>query len=252
VSAALSNGTAQRLTHTNDKEAPFFIAGESGPAVSTTEERRHVYLRDRSPVRIKIKRRSGQYTNWYRVTRGNIGGWQAGKPEDFVPFPYTGAFDAFDPEFQTEPLYWPEGEKDCDTLSQHGLPAFTFGGTGDGLPRDIASFLSGRDIIILADNDSSGKSHAVDKAKLAHSSGAANIKIIEFPELAPKSDVSDFLSTKQVKDLEDRVSRAAPWEQKPQVTHVRRANASWLLAICPTLLPKESIGFGRATSRSGS
>lgn len=193
-------------------EAPFFLAVEGGPAVLKDEERRHLYLRNRSPVRIKIKRRSGRYSNWYRVTKAGRSGWQAGKPDDFVPCPYTGEFDAFDPEFLTEPLYWPEGEKDCDTLSRQGLAAFTFGGTGDGLPRDIERYLRGRHIIILADNDSGGKKHATAKAELAKASGAASIRLVEFPELPSKGDVSDFLASNSVKDLEDRMLQTAFWE----------------------------------------
>ena len=98
-------------------KAPFFLAGEDGPAISRNEERRHVYLKNRLPVRIKIKRRSGRYSNWYRVTKGNTCGWQAGKPDGFIPCPYTGEFDAFDTEFLTEPLYWPEGENSLHNFS---------------------------------------------------------------------------------------------------------------------------------------
>ena len=109
---------------------------------------------------------------------------------------------AFDPEFLTEPLYWPEGEKDCDTLSRQGLSAFTFGGTGDGLPPDIKNYLKGRDIIILADNDGAGNEHAIVKAERAHASGATSVRLVEFPELPLKGDVSDFLKNSSVKDLE--------------------------------------------------
>jgi hypothetical protein len=193
-------------------EEPFFLAVEDGPAVLKDEERRHVYLKNRLPVRIKIKRRSGRYSNWYRVTKAGKSGWQAGKPDDFVPCPYTGDFDAFDREFLTEPLYWPEGEKDCDTLSRQGLPAFTFGGTGDGLPRDIEPYLKGRHIIILADNDNGGKQHAIEKAERAKISGAASIRLVEFPDVPSKGDVSDFLESNSVKDLEDRVLQTAFWE----------------------------------------
>jgi putative DNA primase/helicase len=145
--------------------------------------------------------------NWYRVTEG----WQAGKPEGYQPCPYAGAFDAFDSEFRTEGLYWPEGEKDCDTLSRLGLAAFTFGGTGDGLPKDIDSYLMGREIIILADNDVGGKKHAIEKAKRAYSVGAASVRLVEFPELPEKGDVSDFLSEANLNDLEERVQQTVLW-----------------------------------------
>ena len=204
-------------TDASARRAPVFLADKRGPAVLKDEVRRHVYLRNRLPVRIKIKRRSGRYSNWYRVTRTGVCGWQAGKPIGFIPCPYTGEFDAFDPEFLTEPLYWPEGEKDCDTLSRQGLSAFTFGGTGDGLPPDIKNYLKGRDIIILADNDGAGNEHAIVKAERAHASGATSVRLVEFPELPLKGDVSDFLKNSSVKDLEDCV-RQTPFREPPTIT----------------------------------
>ncbi len=185
-----------------ERTPTYPVAGNEGPPGAGDEERRHVYKLEGIPVRVKIKRRGGGYVNWYRLA-GNR--WQPKKPDGYIACPFTGAFDAFDPEFRTEPLYWPEGEKDCDTLSREGLAAFTFGGTGDGLPPDIDRYLEGRDIVILADNDVGGRKHAIKKAQRAHSASAASVRIVEFPELSEKGDVSDFLKTGSVGDLEQRV-----------------------------------------------
>jgi hypothetical protein len=78
--------------------------------------------------------------------------------------PYVGSLDPFDPELTSDALIWPEGEKDVDTLTRLGVPAFTFGGTGDGLPVEAASYLKGRQVVILADNDDGGRSHAEKEA----------------------------------------------------------------------------------------
>jgi hypothetical protein len=197
----------RRSTASEGEQQPAFCVGsENGPSVSAYEERRHIYRRDGNSVRVKIKRRGGRYVNWYRVTDG----WQAGKPQGYEPCPYTGVLDAFDPEFRAEILYWPEGEKDCDTLSRAGLAAFTFGGTGDGLPAGITHYLAGRGIVILADNDAGGRKHAVKKAELA-SPIAVSVRLIEFPELPEKGDVSDFLSGASINDLEERVQQTVPW-----------------------------------------
>ena len=59
----------------------------------------------------------------------------------------------------------PEGERDCDDLARHGLPAFTFGGTAD-LPAGCEELVAGRDVVILADNDEAGRKHAEAKAAL--------------------------------------------------------------------------------------
>src|SRR2546429_345722 len=130
-----------------------FVAGDDGPARNADELRRHVYNRDGSPVRIKIKRADGGFVQWYRVHDGTVIGWQAKKPDGYRDVPYIGAVDPFDRELVDDAAYWPEGEKDCDTLGKAGIPAFTFGGIGDGLPDTVTEFLSGRHLVILSDND---------------------------------------------------------------------------------------------------
>ena len=94
---------------------------------------------------------------------------------------------------------------------------FTFGGTGDGLPDGIMKYLEGRDIVVLADNDSGGKAHAERKASLAHSI-ARSVKVVHFPELPPKADVSDFLQCATAADLKKRVIETTLWEPQPTGT----------------------------------
>lgn len=212
---------SRSTTAQGERPPAFCIGTENGPSASSDEVRRHPYRRNGNIVRVKIKRRGGGYVNWYRVT----GGWQAGKPEGYEPCPYTGEFDAFNSEFRTEALYWPEGEKDCDALSREGLPAFTFGGTGDGLPPGISRYLEGRDIVILADNDVGGQKHAVKKAEIAHSI-ANSVKVVEFPELPPKNDVSDFLQIASPIDLERRASDAPLW-----TPDTIRAEGGWRASV---------------------
>jgi putative DNA primase/helicase len=200
-----STALPKRSTVVEGEQPPAFNVGtENGPSISDDEERRHPYRRNGSTVKVKIKRRSGRYVNW-----------QAGKPEGYEPCPYTGTFDAFDSEFRTEVLYWPEGEKDCDTLSREGLSAFTFGGTGDGLPAGTSHYLAGRDLVILADNDVGGRKHAVKKAGLAQST-AASVRIVEFRELSEKADVTDFLASASLAELEERVRQTPLWAPSPE------------------------------------
>ena len=67
-------------------------------------------------------------------------------------------------ELIADDIGWPEGEKDIDSLSGLNLPAFTFGGVGDGLPDGIGHYLKDRRLVILADNDDAGRKHADKKA----------------------------------------------------------------------------------------
>jgi hypothetical protein len=196
-----------------DGRPKFFVGGDDGPRVAPDELRRHVYRRHGNPVRIKLKFRSGHFANWYRVADVNgAAGWQSEKPQGYVDVPFVGAINPFEPELGSEPVFWPEGEKDCDTLGLLYLPAFTFGGTGDGLPQGCKRWIADRDVVILADNDSGGREHAQHKAKLAHPI-AKSVKVIEFQGLPPKGDITDWLAQGHTADELTALANAArPWK----------------------------------------
>jgi AAA domain-containing protein len=194
--------------------------GDAGPPIERSEIRRHIFKNSNGvPVRVKIKYR-GKYTNWYRILdeNGNVLGWQPKKPDDFSPIPYmTVALNPFDDELRNDEILWPEGEKDVETLATYNLPAFTFGGVGDGLPDGIEVYLTGRRIAILADNDKPGREHAEKKASLAHAVGATSVKIVQFPDLPSKGDVSDFFeSGGTVKQLHERIDAVPLWKPETQ------------------------------------
>jgi len=179
------------------------------------ELRRHVYRHSGQPARLKIKlKRDGEtiFQNWYAVERDGVGGWQAQKPAEYVVVPYVGSLDAFDTELINDALTWPEGEKDVDTLTRLGVPAFTFGGTGDGTPAEAVSYLKGRRVVILADNDDGGRIHAEKKAALAREAGVESVRVVQFAELPAKADVSDFIETGGTLDqLYARIDAAPEW-----------------------------------------
>jgi|GEM_PF-1412345 len=224
------NYCAQGVHPATAAEKPAFIPrGDEGPRKASDELRRHVYRREGRAVRIKIKRCSG-YVNWYRVVRDSVDGWQAGKPAGYQACPYFGAINPFDAELGGELLYWPEGEKDCDTLGNAALLALTFGGTGDGLPDGAADYLHDRHVVILADNDIGGREHAAKKAALAHTV-AASIRLLEFPELLPKGDVTDYLRTASAEDLEQRARETPLWTPQSLPAEHTAPTASWQDAI---------------------
>jgi putative DNA primase/helicase len=64
-------------------------------------------------------------------------------------------------------------------------------GAGKWMP-EYNDALAGRDVVILPDNDKSGREHAAQV--VAFLAGvAASVKVVELPGLAPKGDVSDWL-----------------------------------------------------------
>ncbi len=217
---ASSAGTVERRSDVSslpscDAPDKFKVAGDNGPSKLDGELRRHVYRRADQPVRVKIKLERGgecRFQNWYAVTHNGVSGWQAQKPTEYIAVPYVGSLDPFDWELTSDDLIWPEGEKDVDTLTRLGVPAFTFGGTGDGLPIEAASHLKGRRVVILADNDDGGRAHAQKKAVLAHEAGAARVRVVHFPELPPKADVSDFIGAGgTIEQLHARINAASEW-----------------------------------------
>ena len=220
--------------------------GQEGPPIWPDEVRRHAYRDSEGQInKIKIKKTDGNYNNWYPVQ----GGWQAKKPDNFQPVPYISASsNSFDPELAGDQILWPEGEKDVDTLGKLNLPAFTFGGVGDGLPGGIDTCLKGRHLVILADNDDPGRKHADDKAALANSAGATSIKVVHFPELPDKGDVSDFIAGGgTAAKLIERID-AAPIGQLPTIAKsispssaVSEGGPSGLVMCCMADVQPEKI-----------
>lgn len=105
-----------------------------------------------------------------------------------------------------------EGEKDCDRLRELGLVA-TCNPGGAGKWRDeYSQYLRGRAVVVLPDNDDAGRRHAeqVGRSLLGR---VASLKKIELPDLAPKGDVSDWLSRgNTVEQLQDLVRTAPKWK----------------------------------------
>jgi hypothetical protein len=181
----------------------FMLAGDEGPRLRENEKRRHIYKRGGVPVRIKIMTGGDQRAfNAYRVADADgRTGWQYRKPEGFKSVPYVaGDLD------RSSTVFWPEGEKDVDSVGKRAGCAVTFGGVGDGLPAGCERYFLGKHLVILADNDDEGSQHAEAKAALV-SRVAASVRIVRFPELENKQDVSDWFELgHSLQDLEGRAS----------------------------------------------
>lgn len=100
---------------------------------------------------------------------------------------------------ESQPVFVVEGEKDADRLISLGLVATTnVGGAGKWKP-EYNQWLTGRDVIILPDNDDAGRDHA-QKVKSSLTGYAASVKIVELPGLPQKGDVSDWLNQGHTKE----------------------------------------------------
>lgn len=104
------------------------------------------------------------------------------------------------PEWTDKPMIFVvEGEKDADTLAELGLPATTAPMGSDKWRDEYTQMLTGKEVIILPDNDAPGRSHAA-KIAAAVKAVAKSVKIIHLAGLGEKGDVTDWISGGHTKD----------------------------------------------------
>jgi putative DNA primase/helicase len=109
-------------------------------------------------------------------------------------------------------LIWiAEGEKCVDALVEAGFHA-TCNPMGAGKWKDeYSKVLAGAAVVILPDNDETGRKHAEDVAQSLHKAGAT-VRIVKLPGLPPKGDVVDWFDAGgDSADLGEIPNRTAPW-----------------------------------------
>ena len=146
-----------------------------------------------------------------RKPDGN-GGWQhkdVSKGLTHVPYRLADLL-----ENPTAPVYIVGGEKDVNNLRKLNILA-TCNAGGEGKWWDeLTPWFKGRDVIILPDNDNTGRKHAdIVRSKLA--GVASRIRVVKLPGLPEKGDVSDWLKVPGNKGdkLTDLVAATAPEPQ---------------------------------------
>jgi RecA-family ATPase/5S rRNA maturation endonuclease (ribonuclease M5) len=131
---------------------------------------------------------------------------------------YQGVFDGVDRipyrlpgllEYPDATVFVTEGEKDADNVAGLGLCATTVAG-GVWAKTCIERF-AGRDVVILEDNDETGRKKSQKAAKALYGT-AARIKICRFTELPPKGDVSDWIALDQDKHNAEALTERGEWE----------------------------------------
>ncbi|MDB9703750.1 AAA family ATPase [Rhodospirillales bacterium] len=86
-----------------------------------------------------------------------------------------------------------EGEKCADAVHALGLAATTNAGGASNWQADLAPHFTGRNVILIPDNDEAGERHIANVAdKLRDVAGS--IRVLRIPGLAPKGDVADWIS----------------------------------------------------------
>jgi AAA domain len=102
-----------------------------------------------------------------------------------------------------------EGEKDADAVSALGFVATTNPGGAGKWSDHYSETLVGAEVVILPDNDESGRRHALAVAKSLHGK-AANVRVLCLPGLPEKGDVSDWIRAGGAAEQLVSLAAAAP------------------------------------------
>jgi twinkle protein len=102
-----------------------------------------------------------------------------------------------------------EGEKDALRCIENGFIATTNSGGGKNWPGSLNRWFAGRRVVVLPDNDETGRAHA-RRVYESLSGVAHSVRIVEIPNLPPKGDVSDFFDAGGTADQLRELIEAKP------------------------------------------
>ena len=130
-----------------------------------------------------------------RRSDGN-GGWIWKGPERAVPYKLPELIAS-----GTAPVLIAGGEKDVDNLRALGFTATSnHGGEGKWWP-ELTPYFKDRRVFLLCDNDEQGEKHQ-QVVGAALNGVASEIRVVRFPELSAKGDVSDWIALREKEGLD--------------------------------------------------
>jgi hypothetical protein len=112
-----------------------------------------------------------------------------------------------------EAVFVPEGEKDVDRAWSLGLPATcNLGGAGKWRDEYAGQLVAAgvKRVAVIPDADDPGRAHAEDVARSCHHAGLA-VRVVTLPDVPPKGDLSDYLTTHTKDDLLATIRAAPPY-----------------------------------------
>lgn len=114
-------------------------------------------------------------------------------------------------------VFWVEGEKDADRIVSLGLIATTSPGGSKGYVSGLASYLEGREVVVIPDNDSAGRKYA-ERVAESLVGVAQQVKWLDLPGLPEGGDTSDFLDFGGTKAAFLEYAQKAPDFRSPSET----------------------------------
>jgi putative DNA primase/helicase len=106
------------------------------------------------------------------------------------------------PHLRSATVYIVEGEKDADRLAALKVPATTNAGGAGKWKREYTQQLTGagvENVVILPDNDATGRKHAEDVARSCSAVGL-KVKVVFLPDLPEKGDISTWFDAGHTRD----------------------------------------------------
>jgi hypothetical protein len=187
--------------HSNGHDWAGYASGEREWGDDAAE---YIYRDMRGEPYLKVKRTSKKQFPQYHYENGK---WISGKPTG-PKIPYRL------PELMAAPLDAPvficEGEKDAGNVALLGLVATANSGGAGKFTAELASWFTGRKTVyVLEDNDDAGRAHA-RMVKQTLKGVVDDVRIVSFPDLDAKGDVSDWLDQGHTKDELLARCKAAP------------------------------------------
>jgi putative DNA primase/helicase len=132
---------------------------------------------------------------------------------------------------KAEPVFIVEGEKDANALRKLGLIATTnVGGASKPGTRskwrpEYSEMLRGRRVILVPDNDDTGRHHAQQVAGFLHGV-AESITVVELPDLPDKGDVSDWIGNGGTAEQLQSMAAATPRWSAAQLLTANSSNGN--------------------------
>jgi DNA polymerase len=193
---------------------------------------------------LRVKRTSAKQFPQYHWDNGR---WKPGAPKARIPYRLPELLAA-KPD---EPVFVCEGEKDADNVAALGLIATTNPGGAGKWTAELNSWFQGKTLVyLLEDNDDAGRAH-VRKVAASLRGTVPDTRIVSFPELPEKGDVSDWLDQGHTKqELLDR-AKAAPRAVPAAVTGLQFARMDEVEAKHVEWLWQERLARGKLTLLAG-
>ena len=179
----------------------------------------YIYYNDRNEPHLKVVRtKDKQFPQAFQVD----GQWVSRKPSGWVNFPYR--LPELVAAAPTEPAWICEGEKDALNIIALGLIATCNPGGACKWTTNLNQWFAGKQTAYVAeDNDAKGRAHAAKVASALHGI-VPDIRIVSFPELPERGDVSDWLALGHTREELIARAEAAPKWTPPELESARAAS----------------------------